>query len=108
MKRNLDFEVTSRRKLRDRAYDSGFRLPDSRPVVRADHHEREPAPGEILLVTDAFVRCNDCIETSVLRLTEKFPVGQLGPTTFVGRLNLMPEQPVSQWSRGVVVQEDSH
>jgi hypothetical protein len=106
--RNLDLEETSRGDFRDRAYNSGPRLADSRPVVGADHHECEPAPGEIPLVTNALVRCDDCIEAGVLRHPEELPVGQLGPAAFLGCFDLMSEQPVSQRSRSVVVQQYSH
>src|SRR3989442_16024103 len=58
VKRSLDFKERTRWDFRDRVYDNGFRLPDSRPVIRVDDDECEPAADTILLVADALV-CRD-------------------------------------------------
>ena len=94
MKRNLDFNERSRRDFRDRLYDKGFRLPDSRPVIRVDDDECEVASGKILLVTDAFVCCDHDIKACLLSYSEEVSIGQFGPTAFISRFHLMSEQPV--------------
>jgi len=104
----LDFQERSRLYLRDRVYNNGLRLPDSRPVVCANRHQCEPASGKILLVTDALVGCDHYVEIGLLSHSEEFPVGQFGPTTFIRRLDVMPDQPVPQRHGRIVLEEYTH
>ena len=52
-------------------------VPYHRPDVRAEHHERQFPPAQVLLILDVLIRCNDDVETGRFRNFQQLAVSKL-------------------------------
>jgi hypothetical protein len=89
-------------------YDKGFPFADPRPVIGIDYQQCDPSASKILLVSNALIRGNHQIEPVLLGQSEEIAVGYFCPPAFVRRFHPVPDQPVAQRSRCVVVEQNPH
>lgn len=83
-------------------------LPDSRPTRRHQHDHAELTSRQVLLVTKVLVRGDKRVETLRLDTGEEVPVLEVAPASFVGNLDGVARQVISQWDGSYLIEEELH
>ena len=73
-----------------------------RPARRGQHQYRQPSSGEVLLVAQVLVGCDEGVEVSFRRLQEGAVV-EFGPAHFMGRRDGVAKQCATQRRRSSMV-----
>jgi hypothetical protein len=83
-------------------------LPDSRPTRRHQHDYAEPTARQVLLVTEILVGGDERVETFGLGAGEEVTVLEVAPASFVGSLDGVARQVISQRDGSPLIEEELH
>jgi hypothetical protein len=82
--------------------------PDSRPARRHQHEHAEPTARQVLLVAKVLVCGHEGVETFGLGTGEEVTVLEVAPSSFVGSLDGVARQVISQWDGSPLIEEQLH
>lgn len=84
-------------------------MPSQHPPLRiADHNNRDPAGGQILLIAQIFVGCDENFKGCGLSRIEQNAVRQALPAQFLRENDTMAREMTAQWRWRALVKEDEH
>lgn len=81
---------------------------DSWPTGREQNDDGQATTGQILLVLEILVGCNEDLEARLFSRCNEFTVLKLRPTLFVRGDDFMAQQRLAQRGRSTLVEEDFH
>ena len=108
LERNFHFGITARRGCIHGGYDPFNVVAQSGPLLIADHHKRDFATGQVLLVTHVFVGRQQKLETFRLSCRYELAVSKSVPSAFYRFNNDVALEGVSKRSGGAVIEEYGH
>jgi hypothetical protein len=82
LKRYVHFDIATRRSRIHRSNDSVNVIAQRRPLLIADHHKRDSAAFQVLLVPHVLVRRQQDLEPSCLSNRYQFGVNKPVPSAF--------------------------
>jgi len=88
--------------------DQVYVLPDSRPARRHQHDHAEPTARQVLLITKVLVSGDEGVETFDLGAGEEVSVLEVAPASFVGSLDGVARQVISQGDGSPLIEEELH
>jgi hypothetical protein len=108
LQRDFDFDHHAGNNARECLYDGCRCFSNVRPVVSAEYNQRQPPRLKLLLIANAFVACDQHIETDFVGHSEQIPVGQLRPSPLVSYFYRVPNQRISKGRGHVMVEQNPH
>lgn len=88
--------------------DGANMLFDADPTRRANNDDRNPAPGQVLLVSQILVGRDQHIESGALGLIEEFAICQRAPGKLQSGADLMIREISAQWRGRALVEQKPH
>lgn len=82
--------------------------PNDRPSCLPKQYNREFAAGEILLVPNVLVRCQQQIEARTLGRVEQFAVLERRPTLLSRRPNRVTRKELAERNRRPLIEQNEH
>ena len=102
-----NFMVAPRRHQTEGFHDQPDRAPKRRPVIGRNHHERQPTPGQVLLVTNVLIRGDHDLEPGRLGNGQQLAIADLVPPHFTRVPDVVAGKQIAEIESKIVVKKDA-
>ncbi len=82
--------------------------PDARPRSRAQDNNGKPSSGEVLLITQILIGCNEHVIACLLGSIEQLSIDKARPTLLISSCHSMLKQITPKWNGCSLIEEDIH